>query len=160
MPPRDGLAAGDYLDGESSRNRVACETGVRRQKTSHQNGGFKCLILMARRKGLEPPTFWSVARCSIQLSYRRSQGKRILPHGGFQRKPNRELGIWNWEFRPPSQIPRLASLARDDIPTGLPLPARRHVISDLPPTRSIRDHDTLETRGFLCHQKTGMRIVC
>ncbi len=23
-------------------------------------------------KGLEPPTFWSVARCSIQLSYRSS----------------------------------------------------------------------------------------
>ena len=50
---------------------------------------------VARRKGLEPPTFWSVARCSIQLSYRRSQGKRILPQGGFQRKPNRELGIRN-----------------------------------------------------------------
>ena len=27
---------------------------------------------LARREGLEPPTFWSVARCSIQLSYRRS----------------------------------------------------------------------------------------
>ena len=36
---------------------------------------------VARRKGLEPPTFWSVARCSIQLSYRRSQGKRIVPQG-------------------------------------------------------------------------------
>lgn len=35
---------------------------------------------MARRKGLEPQTFWSVARCSIQLSYRRSR-VRIVPQG-------------------------------------------------------------------------------
>ena len=32
------------------------------------------LFLMARRKGLEPLTFWFVARHSIQLSYRRIYG--------------------------------------------------------------------------------------
>jgi hypothetical protein len=41
---------------------------------------------VARREGLEPPTFWSVARCSIQLSYRRSQGMRIVPQGCSGRK--------------------------------------------------------------------------
>ena len=66
---------------------------------------FQCLRLegeVARRKGLEPLTFWSVARCSIQLSYRRSQGKRILPQGQSQRKPgaNSEFGIRNSEFPP------------------------------------------------------------
>jgi hypothetical protein len=28
-------------------------------------------IQMARWEGVEPPTFWFVARCSIQLSYQR-----------------------------------------------------------------------------------------
>jgi hypothetical protein len=43
-----------------------------------------------------------------------------------------------------------------------PLVRCRFRISDFgfPPTSSIRDHDTRETRGFLCHQKTGMRTVC
>ena len=34
---------------------------------------------LARRRGFEPPTFWSVARRSIQLSYRRSFAS-ILAH--------------------------------------------------------------------------------
>ncbi len=51
---------------------------------------------MARREGLEPPTFWSVARCSIQLSYRRSQGKRILPQVALC-----------FKARPPFCLPRL-----------------------------------------------------
>ena len=34
---------------------------------------------------------------------------------------------------PPRPDPSLATLARDDIPTGLPRPARRHVISDFRP---------------------------
>ncbi len=29
---------------------------------------------MARWEGVEPPTFWFVARCSIQLSYQRGEG--------------------------------------------------------------------------------------
>ena len=33
---------------------------------------------MARWKGLEPPTFWFVAKHSIQLSY-----QRILNNGGY-----------------------------------------------------------------------------
>ena len=28
---------------------------------------------MARWEGVEPPTFWFVARCSIQLSYQRNE---------------------------------------------------------------------------------------
>ena len=28
-------------------------------------------LILVRRKGLEPPTFWFVAKHSIQLSYRR-----------------------------------------------------------------------------------------
>ena len=83
-----------------------------------------------------------------------------MPQGDFQRKPNRELGMRNKEFRPPSQIPRLASLARDDIPTGLVVRARHHVILDLPPARSIRDHDTSKTKGFLCHQNARVGTLC
>ncbi len=61
---------------------------------------------MARREGLEPPTFWSVARCSIQLSYRRSQGVRIVPQGSSGCKTwvgirNSEFGIRN--YHPPSR---------------------------------------------------------
>ena len=32
---------------------------------------------MARWEGVEPPTFWFVARCSIQLSYQRGEGRII-----------------------------------------------------------------------------------
>ena len=55
---------------------------------------------VARREGLEPPTFWSVARCSIQLSHRRSSGRRILPHGHSQCKPDADFGfrISDFEF--------------------------------------------------------------
>jgi len=43
------------------------------------------------------------------LSYRRSQGKGILPQGGFRRKPNRELGMRNEElgirkYQPPTRF--------------------------------------------------------
>ena len=34
-------------------------------------------FLLARREGVEPPTFWFVARHSIQLSYRRKRGRII-----------------------------------------------------------------------------------
>ena len=50
---------------------------------------------VARRKGLEPLTFWSVARCSIQLSYRRTPRKGILPQGPSRCKPGE---ILNYEF--------------------------------------------------------------
>ena len=30
---------------------------------------------MARWEGVEPPTFWFVARCSIQLSYQRGEAE-------------------------------------------------------------------------------------
>ena len=39
---------------------------------------------------------------------------------------------------PCAQIPRLATLARDDVPTGLPRPARRHVISDFGIRNAVR----------------------
>ena len=37
-----------------------------------QKGQGKCLVLFATKtcvRGFEPPTPWSVAKCSIQLSY-------------------------------------------------------------------------------------------
>ena len=34
---------------------------------------------MVRWKGLEPPTFWFVAKHSIQLSYQRKRTVRLLP---------------------------------------------------------------------------------
>ena len=40
---------------------------------------------LARRRGFEPPTFWSVARRSIQLSYRRPFAS-ILAH--YKKKHN------------------------------------------------------------------------
>ena len=46
---------------------------------------------VARRKGLEPPTFWSVARCSIQLSYRRSTREAHCA--------TRDLTVQDFEFR-------------------------------------------------------------
>jgi hypothetical protein len=55
--------------------------------------GVRKMMKVARREGLEPPTFWSVARCSIQLSYRRSSRRRILPHGHSQCKPDANFGF-------------------------------------------------------------------
>ena len=47
-------------------------------------------ILMVRPRGVEPLTFWSVVKCSIQLSYERSSSHLSLPNcilikksGGF-----------------------------------------------------------------------------
>ena len=34
----------------------------------------KCLFYMVRSDGVEPPTYWFVASCSIQLSYERVEG--------------------------------------------------------------------------------------
>ena len=36
------------------------------------------ILYVVRRKGLEPPTFWFVARHSIQLSYQRLQAIKFL----------------------------------------------------------------------------------
>lgn len=34
-------------------------------------------LKMARWEGVEPPTFWFVARCSIQLSYQRAESGEL-----------------------------------------------------------------------------------
>ena len=67
------------------------EVGWVGDDASSREKAVRCLLIIvekevARRKGLEPLTFWSVARCSIQLSYRRSQGMRIVPQGALLRK--------------------------------------------------------------------------
>ncbi len=38
---------------------------------------------MARWKGLEPPTFWFVAKHSIQLSYQRVSARQPLFDSGY-----------------------------------------------------------------------------
>ncbi len=43
--------------------------GERLRPLGHLSGGIE----MARWEGVEPPTFWFVARCSIQLSYQRAE---------------------------------------------------------------------------------------
>ena len=48
------------------------------QKFRHLRNRRKCLKKV-RQRGLEPPTLWSEARCSIQLSYcRRVDNIRIV----------------------------------------------------------------------------------
>ena len=61
----------------SSRNRASvhrtlalnCSSPCRHNIKSRYPDGY--LLLMVRRKGLEPPTYWFVVSHSIQLSYRR-----------------------------------------------------------------------------------------
>lgn|GEM_PF-3756477 len=60
----------------------------------------KCLFYMVRSDGVEPPTYWFVASCSIQLSYERVKGviysqKRVwsilrhIPPTHFKRRQRR-----------------------------------------------------------------------
>ncbi len=39
---------------------------------------YTALVFLVRRKGFEPPTFWFVAKHSIQLSYRRLSARLVL----------------------------------------------------------------------------------
>ena len=45
-----------------------CGDGYEKTAESLENTGFSAVSSLARRKGFEPLTFWSVARHSIQLS--------------------------------------------------------------------------------------------
>ena len=45
---------------------------------------------MVRPEGLEPPTLWFEARCSIQLSYRRA----LFALDGARRAPDRVPRVW------------------------------------------------------------------
>ena len=63
-----------YLyDGDDARAEIYCNTS---DKTINcpisEPLKSSSMEQLARRRGFEPPTFWSVARRSIQLSYRRS----------------------------------------------------------------------------------------
>ena len=47
---------------------------------------------MARWEGVEPPTFWFVARCSIQLSYQRGEGRIIEACAAISNPLNTPIG--------------------------------------------------------------------
>ena len=56
------------LLGNRVMRNLNCSGGPETEKGLHLCKPFVC---MARWGGVEPPTFWFVARCSIQLSYQR-----------------------------------------------------------------------------------------
>ena len=66
---------------------------------------------MARPEGFEPPTFWFVARRSIQLSYERTGSKTIL--GAGRNLVNAPASV-HWRF--------LSPLVRQHIVTGRDAP--------------------------------------
>ena len=70
------------------------------------------LFYMVRSDGVEPPTYWFVASCSIQLSYERVEGV-IYPQKGARsilrpNNPTRTLN-YRWHHSPmclyPSPFP-------------------------------------------------------
>jgi hypothetical protein len=64
---------------------------------------------MVRPEGLEPPTFCSEDRRSIQLSYRRAKDFRIVPKKTLisHQEPSAMLssGLWGGRFHQAGKIP-------------------------------------------------------
>ena len=57
-------------------------SGAKKRKKTHRSGlrgPVRPISLMAYPEGLEPPTFWSVAKCSIQLSYGYARASESVP---------------------------------------------------------------------------------
>ena len=66
------------------------------------------LFYMVRSDGVEPPTYWFVASCSIQLSYERVEGV-IYPEKGVRsilrpKHPTRTLN-YRWHRSPMCPYP-------------------------------------------------------
>ena len=55
----------------ANRREMDDQVRVPSQYTKQKVTANAVTFYLARRKGLEPPTFWFVAKHSIQLSYRR-----------------------------------------------------------------------------------------
>ncbi len=58
---------------------------IRKENTKNHYSKMTIVVFMVRPAGLEPATFWFVARHSIQLSYERTAARRRLAESkGFE----------------------------------------------------------------------------
>ena len=72
-----GVAPTPFTPKEQRRLRL-------RQVTTETKGDHEVKMGMVRPEGVEPPTYWFVASCSIQLSYGRTlRGMQLLKDNGI-----------------------------------------------------------------------------
>ena len=81
--------------------------------TKNRGSPFWCASVLARRRRFELPTFWSVARRSIQLSYRRIQRRSFS---------DRHSIITQTIFKINSKFKKLFYLSISSLNRSVPLP--------------------------------------